>query len=178
MLGLEELMELEENILVELSDSLLETLTLLNRTNQLEEALKIWNLDHLLDNGNKYEPHKLGKIVVLGESMVRDDTLEMIANKAGIDKSRLVLYTDYEDAKKFDTRKLQYQTKYAAVLAGPMPHSGISKGDYDSVLSVMEQEDGYPTVIRLGSNALKITKSNFKEAINNLIEDGVIKPDA
>ena len=38
----------------------------------------------------------------------------------------------------------------------------------------MEREDGYPPLVKLGTNKLKITKSNFQEKLIELIDQGVI----
>lgn len=38
----------------------------------------------------------------------------------------------------------------------------MAKGDNGSIISALENEDGYLPVVRLGSNQLKITKSDFK----------------
>ena len=51
-----------------------------------------------------------------------------------------------------------------------MPHSGSGKGDYSSVISAIEAEEGYPPVVRLGSNGLKITKSDFRSKLTEMIE--------
>lgn len=174
LLGIEELMELEESLQEELEDNLLSILTRLNRTNQLEELLLLMGLEKLLRSNNGYQVFKNGKILVVGQSDVKSDVLLTVASKLGIDKSRVELHLDYEDAVKFDFKKIQWQTNYSVILVGPMPHSGISKGDYASVIAAIENEDGYPPVKRLGSNTLKITKSDFRNKIIELINNGTV----
>lgn len=93
----------------------------------------------------------------------------------GFDKSRFEFHLGYEEMKSFNVRKYQYQFAYAAVLAGPMPHSGVGKGDYSSVLTAMENDEGYPVVVRMGENELKITKSGFQKALQSLLEEGKIE---
>ena len=56
------------------------------------------------------------------------------------------------------------------LIVGPMPHSGSGKGGYGSVISALESEDGYPPVVRLGSNGLKITKSDFRAKLEEMIQ--------
>lgn len=80
------------------------------------------------------------------------------------------MYLNYEDAKTFMFDKLQWNPRYSLLMVGPMPHSGIIKGDYSSIISALETEDGYPPVVRLGSNTLKITKSDFKAKLSEMIE--------
>ena len=175
MLGTEELFELEEELREEIDEKLTGILCRLNRTGQLEDFLKMVECDHLLKSENKYRVYKNGKIVVLGQSDVRADVLLISANKLGIAKDRLELYLDYEDGKKFDIKKLEYNPKYSAVLVGPMGHSGVGKGDYGSVISAMEQKEGYPPVIKLGGDSLKITKSNFKKTLLELLNNNIIE---
>ena len=77
---------------------------------------------------------------------------------------------EYEDAKTFNFRKMQWQPTYSLLMVGPMPHSGSGKGDYSSVISAIEAEEGYSPVVRLGSNGLKITKSDFRSKLTEMIE--------
>ena len=93
-----------------------------------------------------------------------------VAKKLGIDKKRFEFYLDYEDAKTFNFRKMQWQPSYSLIMVGPMPHSGAGKGYGSSIISTLENEDGYPPVVRLGSNSLKITKSDFKAKLEEMIE--------
>jgi hypothetical protein len=62
------------------------------------------------------------------------------------------------------------------VLFGPIPHSVSRKGDKPSIIAHLENNDGYPKVIRLTdtNGQLKITKSNLKEAIWREIESGYL----
>ena len=43
------------------------------------------------------------------------------------------------------------------------------KGDSSSAISEMEKGNGYPKVVRLGSNDLKVTKTGFKKALQEQI---------
>ena len=174
MLEYEEINELEQAILEELPNKLRGILTKLNRTGQLEEALKLWDLDFLLEKESGYSVYKSGKILVIGQSDVAKDVLLSIAGKAGIDKRRVELHLEYNDAKSFDFRTIQWNPSYSVILVGPMPHSGKSRGDASSVISAIESTVGYPPVVHLGTKALKITKSDFRAKIEELIDNGVI----
>ena len=82
---------------------------------------------------------------------------------------------DYEDAQKYDFRKMQYAPQYRLILVGPMPHSGYGKGESRSIISEIEKSDAYPRVERLMSGQeLKITKSNFREMLQRLIYEDYI----
>ena len=109
VLDCQELLELEDNIKSELDDYLTAALTKLNRLGQIEEFLKLLGMEHLLQKSSGYEVHKSGKIVVVGQSSVSSEVLLTTARKLGIDKSRFELYLDYEDAKKIDFKKFQWQ---------------------------------------------------------------------
>ena len=175
MLNVEELFELEDNIKEELDDHLTAALSRMNRSGQLEEFLRLLGMEHLLQKESGYEVYKTGKIVVIGQSDVKAKELLSIANKLGLDKSRFELHLDYEDAKNYNFRKLPdalafFNGKYSLLMVGPMPHSGSGKGDYSSIISALEAEDGYPPVVRLGSNGLKITKSDFRAKLEEMIE--------
>lgn len=170
MLNVEELFELEDNIKEELDDHLTAALSRINRSGQLEEFLRMLGMEHLIQKETRYEVYKSGKIVVIGQSDVKPDVLLSIAKQLGLDKNRFELYLDYEDAKAFNFRKMQWQPTYSLMMVGPMPHSGISKGDYGSIIAALEAEEGYPPVVRLGSNGLKITKSDFRAKLTEMIE--------
>lgn len=170
MLNVEELFELEDNIKEELDDHLTAALSRMNRSEQLEEFLRMLGMEHLMQKEKRYEVYKSGKIVVIGQSDVKPDALLSVAKQLGLDKNRFELYLDYEDAKAFNFLKMQWQPTYSLLMVGPMPHSGISKGDYGSIIAALEAEEGYPPVVRLGSNGLKITKSDFRAKLTEMIE--------
>lgn len=56
------------------------------------------------------------------------------------------------------------------IMVGPMPHSGTSKGDSGSVIAKIESTEGYPPVVRLGTNGLKITKTDFRNKLKEMID--------
>lgn len=175
MLDLDELEELESSVKEELEDNLLTILSKLNRTGKLEEAFEAWGLEHLLHAQSQYEVYKSGKILVFGQTDVKANVLLAVAKSSGIDSKRVELHLDYNDAKKYQFKHIQYNPDYSVILFGPTPHSGKAKEDYGSIISSVEHTDGYPPVIRLGQNELKITKTNFRDAINDLLENGVLR---
>lgn len=170
MLSVEELCELEEDIREELDDYLTAAIANLNRSGQLEDLLHLLGMEHLLKKENAYEVYKTGKIVVIGQSEVKAEVLLGIAKKLGLAKDRFELHLDYYDAKDFNFKKMQWQPSYSLIMVGPMPHSGSGKGDYGSVISAIETEEGFPPVVRLGTNDLKITKSDFKSKLEEMIQ--------
>lgn len=74
--------------------------------------------------------------------------------------------SDYEKIKNLDFRKFRYSDKYAAIIAGPMPHSVKGKGSYSSGLEMLKNEPGYPDVFEcIPNDKLKITKSSIRKAL-------------
>ena len=168
-----------EDSLKEIFDSdLTAILSKLNRGGQLESFLEIIGYPELSpEYGNSYRPKSTGKILIVGGCSVDNTTIYKTAKALGISKNRLELCLDYKLASKYNYSKLQYNPDYPVILFGPIPHSGHEKDDYGSIIAAIENKEGYPKVVRLGSNELKITKSNLKEALNNLIKDGIIVSD-
>lgn len=174
MLSIEQLEDLDERLKYELDEHLTQILTRLNREGRLEELLEILGLSELLKPEPLYTCFENGKIVVLGESNVAEAVLLSIAKSLGLDKKRFEFHLGYDDAKMFDGRKMQWNPAYSLVLVGPMPHSGTSKGDASSVITALENTEGYPPVIRLGTNSLKISKSDFKAKLTEAMERKLI----
>lgn len=173
MFDVDELMNLEEKLRFILDERMEEILVRLNREGRLEELFDLLGLSELIGRENNAHT-KNGKIVIIGQSEVGEDKLIAIAKNMGIERNRLEFWLDYDDAKTFDFRKTQWSPEYTAILVGPMPHSGTSKGDYSSVISALEQQDGYPPVIRMGNNGLKITKTSFRSTLETLKKERLI----
>ena len=170
MLNVEELFDLEEELKEELVQHLTEILVKLNRTGRLHDLLDLLEMESLLNPNIGYQPYKAGKIIVIGQSDVKEEALLSIAASLGINKNRFEFYLEYMDAVKFNFHKMQWQPSYSVILVGPMPHSGVSKGNFGSIISALENEEGYPPVVRLGCSGLKITKSDFRTKLQDLID--------
>jgi len=66
---------------------------------------------------------------------------------------------------------LRYNSPYCGFLVGPIAHKVIGLGDNNSFIQKMEKEEGYPPFveIRTKSGKLKITKTGFKTALEELL---------
>lgn len=170
MLDVEELLELEDNIRKELDDHLPAALSMLNRTGELEAFLKMLGMEDLLQSKPLYQVYKTGKIIVIGRSDVKAEVLLSIAKSLGLSKERFELHLDYEDGKTFDFEKTYWKPQYTLIMVGPMPHSGTGKGDSGSIIAKIESTEGYPPVVRLGTNGLKITKTDFRNKLKEMID--------
>lgn len=158
MLNCIEIKSLYNTILSILPDSL----------NSLNEQGKINDLIALLGmDGDIGDTHK-EKIAVLGQSSISSNEIYKVAAEMGIPKERLELCLEYKKAATYNVERLK-NNKYAAVLVGPMPHSGAGKGNYSSIITAMENTTGFPPVFRVGSNGMKITKSSIKRALRSAI---------
>ena len=158
--------------LEDIIDAVTEKIYLANRTGKLESLLDGWGLRDLMDNdalssNDFYDTHKDGKIVVLGSSQVKEHDLLGIVKNLGFDKDRFEFCLEYKEIVNYPFSKLQYNPNYRLVIVGTMPHSTAGKGYSSSAIADMEKGNGYPKVIRLGSNELKITKTNFKNTLQN-----------
>lgn len=172
MLDLNELMSLESELKNHFQDNLTQILIKLNRTDNLDAFLEMVGME--VEADNSFIPFKSGKIFVVGETELSEETLRGVGKACGIDSKRLEFCLGYEEAKKYNYGKIQWKPDYAVILVGPMPHSGNAKGSYSSIITALEKEAGYPPVYRMGTNELKITKSGFKSMINYLLQSQVI----
>lgn len=171
MLDVNELLELEEVIKSVLEEDLERILIELNRNGELETLLRLLGMQEYLGIEEEEEMPKDGKIIVIGKSEVEKEKLAAVAKNLGIAKDRFEFFLNYEDAKTFDFKKTQWSSKYSYILVGQMPHSGNAKGEYSSVISALESQEGYPPVVRMGTNGLKITKSSFRSTLEYLISE-------
>lgn len=169
------LMRLEEKLQPILQQELVCILTRLNQQDKIEHFLQLIDAEDLLHTPKTvFQNSKRGNIVVIGESDITQNIMEGIMKKLGLRKDRLECYLGYEKAKKFSYQMLRYQYKYALVLVGSMGHKANGIGDHTSAISMMEQEEGYPPVKRLGAHNLHITKTNFREALQEALQQNII----
>lgn len=108
------------------------------------------------------------KILVIGAAKLKEKDIKGIANSMGLNKDRFECCLDYEDAKNYNYRKLQYNPNYSVVMIGAIPHSSKGKGYSSSAITEMEHNEGYPKIVRLGTNQLKITKSDLRTKLKTL----------
>lgn len=174
MLDVPQLLELEEQLHLELNNRLGEILSFLNRTGRLEEFLELIGLKNLLFHDSTYKAYKNGKIVVLGASNVKQTALLAIAKELGISRDRFEFHLEYKDVQSLNVSLFRYNLNYSLIMVGPMPHSGVGKEDASSIISAMESKEGYPPVVRLGTNSLKISKTDFRNKLQESIDTGKI----
>lgn len=163
-----ELYDLQEAMMERMTDGLLPAISTANRTGELSELLRLLGMSDLLDEeGVSIHPTR---VVVIGDSMVKEAKLRSIARRHGYDPDMFEFVLGYNELKHYDFDKLRGTYTYRAVMAGPMPHSTPGKRDASSAIAEMEAHpETYPPVIQLrDSNGLKITNNSFANALNEL----------
>jgi hypothetical protein len=113
-----------------------------------------------------------GKILVIGSQGVPERQLMGIAEEYfGLIKNDIDFKLDYKKNKRLDVSKLRYNSPYCGFLVGPIAHKVIGLGDNNSFIQKMKKEEGYPPFveIRTKSGKLKITKTSFKQALDELM---------
>lgn len=118
----------------------------------------------------------LGKILVIGEAAFDMQKAKGFCKKMGISSKRIEFCCDYNRLKNRGVGKYQYNDEYSLIIVGAVPHSMRDKGNYSNIITQMEQEDGFPPVVRAhNGNGLKLTLSIFKQIINNQLDNGCIR---
>lgn len=172
----QEVLDLKQDIQHRMPDetTLILILLKLNMDGKLDAFLDLLQMSDLAKKGKRSpKARSNGKIVVFGDSQVKKKDLLGIAKTLGVAKNRIE-FVDYEHAKTYPYRKLQFRDDVVAVMFGAIPHSNAGKGTYTSLVNLMEHNpDRYPEVIRLVSNKkMKITKTNFRKELEDLISAG------
>ena len=158
-----------------LPEEITSILAKLNSNERLEDLLYLMEMGDLAEGDEPLETWPEGKIVVFGDSQARPKDLYGIAKDLRITRDRIE-FVDHDESKRYDYRNLEYNHSVIAVMFGAVPHSTTGKGSDSSVIARMERKrDVFPRVIRLSANgSLKVTKTNFKEGLESLIDAGLI----
>ena len=171
-LDINELLELEKDVKSVLDDNLERIIINLNASDNLGVFLEMIGMFGYLNS--KKNAYSDGTIIVIGQSDISKDKIIGVAKEFGLAKDRFEFYLEYEDAKTANLRKTQWSSNYSCILVGPMPHNGETKGDSSSIITELENADGYPPVVRMGKNGLKISKTSFREAVKCVLEKGIV----
>lgn len=124
------------------------------------------NIDNFILNGNIY---------IIGDLQIKEHVIYQIFKELNIDKSRVHIVNEYERLKTYNFNRFQYDMQTRIIFLGPMPHSTSGKGKYSSTVAKMESEDGYPKIVKLGTEGtLKVTKTNLRDAIIKEIDTGYL----
>ena len=119
----------------------------------------------------KEDVKKKLRLIVLGASEVNNDVILSLCRKAGFDKNRIDLHTDYDKLQHFDTNNLLLiRTHYDGIVIGPMPHS--IKGNLNLIQTMKAEPQNYPphVIVCDKDQHLKFSKNTVKAALNELIK--------
>ena len=174
----------DADILCEISDALeykgiecpISLLALANQRENLEELLVCIGQETLLQTQYKYTVSKSGKIVIIGESAVKEKDVFGIAKSLGIDKDRIEFVGDYDKTKNYNFGKLQWQPNYSLVIMGPTPHKTTGTGDSRRPYSYRLQNDGYPEVLPLSFHE-PMSRTAIKNALVEALNKELILQD-
>lgn len=148
------------------------------KSNDLETYLSKIGMMDLYPNQEEeplYDTDPEGKILIIGEGMIKENVVYGCLKEFDIPKERVELYLDYESGKRFEFKKIRYNPNYRLILFGSVPHSGKGKQDKTSIINQIESDDGYPKVVRLtDGHGLKITRSSLKKAVEKEIMTGYL----
>ena len=122
-----------------------------------------------------YDTNPDGKILIVGEGRVKEREIYGCLKEYGIDKERIELHLGYKEARNFSFRNIRYNPNYHLILFGPVPHSGEGKQENSSIITQIENDDGYLKVVRLtDGHGLKMTKTSLRKAIIQEVKGGYL----
>ena len=157
-----------------------------NIAGTLEQTLIAWNIPYTFEIkesanfNNSQLCNPKGKIVIIGGAEMKRNKFEgMLKDKYGLSngdiQKRFELVLEYEGLNHYNFNKLS-KYEYSVIIMGPAPHSVKGKGNYSSLITMLEsnEDDYYPPVFRLSQNE-PITKSQVENALSRLLMDGIIE---
>lgn len=159
-------MRVERTRLNEFIEEITVLLYQLNSENKLENFLNEHNFE--LETEDIEFDRQRAKILIIGQLSIDKTVLNKLLGEFKIDVNRVEVAGEYYDGASYPWDRLKYNDKYSDVIVGPMPHSGVGKGDYASIISRVKNEEGFPNVIEAVPEAdggPKLSKSSLRRAI-------------
>lgn len=109
------------------------------------------------------------KVLIIGDLSISKDKVYGIAKSIGFDKEQIEIVDDFSVIKTYDIKKLQYNYNYCGIIFGPIPHSSKSAQGDSSMITHVENKEGYPYNVRATANGkLKITKSSLSMGLSEI----------
>lgn len=135
--------------------------------------LEKYGLNNLIPESAPYffDTQKNGNIIMFGDSQIKMREIYGCLKAFGISKDRFE-HIPYEKVTNYNFRNLEYNNNYRLILIGPMPHSAKGMGDNNSIIEWLTNNRNIAKTIKLDS--LKITKSSFKNAIEQEVRSGYL----
>ena len=147
----------------------------LDATDKLDEFLKITGLKSEVRKELERNLIKTKKVLVVGHGLAKETDYRQQCKNAGISPENFEFHLEFEDGAKMDFEKYRNNPEYGGIIVGAMPHSGKSKGNYSSVIDYLENEPGFPKVVKGNEGGeVKISLSGFYRAMLDLFTSGAL----
>ena len=109
------------------------------------------------------------KVLIIGDLSISKDKVYGIAKSVGFEKHQIEIVEDFKAIKTYDINKLQYNYDYCGIIFGPLPHSTKGAQGDSSLITRVENGEGFPYNIRsIANGKLKITKSSLESALRDV----------
>ena len=155
-----------ELLIEEVTQKVREEIITANRCGTLEEILNKYN--YVEEQEKWYAYPNTSKMIVIGSIEVKEKEVLGCLKAVGIDKNRVVFYTDYDKLTNMNFSFLRNNFNYSDILVCAMPHKIGGIGDNTSFISMIEKNPKeFPTLIKITdeSGNLKYSSSAFKKAL-------------
>jgi len=140
---------------------------------QYERSVVQDNVDEVCDPPDIVHRRVNGEIVVLGATSIKE--LIRVAADVGFEIKRFN-FIPYDKVANYDCTRWKGASAIAAIMCGPVPHSGAGMGDSSCLIDTISKEPGYPPVelLQESRGKLKVTISSFRQGLINLLARNVI----
>ena len=150
-------------------------ITHLDAIGKLDDFLKITGLKSEVRKELDRNLLPTKKVIVVGKGLAKESDYRLQCRNANISPDNFKFYLDYEDGAKIDFDKYRDNPEYGGIIVGQMPHNGKSKGQYSSVIEYIENEPGFPKVVRSNEGSeLKLSIRGFYNAVLALYTSGAL----
>ena len=171
----EQLLSVSEIVSDAFRDDPIKIIAHLDATGKLDDFLKITGLKSEVRKELDRNLIPTKKVLVVGNGLAKESEYRQQCRKGGFSPDNFEFYLDFHDGKKIDFDKYKNNPEYGGIIVGPMDHNGISKGDYSSVIEYIENEPGFPKVVRGNEGSeLKLSVSGFYRAVLDLFTSGAL----
>jgi hypothetical protein len=107
-------------------------------------------------------------VLVVGDLAMKKHDVQGIAKEFGVSHGQLE-FVEYLETKQYAFRNLQYASKYAGIILGPVPHM-VSDLDGHTSLVELLKEPGYPhTFVAIQGGELKLSKQLLKKGFLDVV---------
>ena len=156
----------------QIGDIVIEFERLMNKANAEGKIIKFLQ-DHRIDYESydecSYDKTKV-RLLIAGQTGIGKNELIKLLKQYNIDINRVDMVLDYDELKTYKWNSIQYSDKYSDIIVGPMGHKSVGSDSYSSVIARMEDEEGWPNIIRAEANSsLKFSKMSLEEALSKSI---------